>query len=413
MHLYFGKFEAIKTDKMKKSVAIIGGGPAAMAIAAKLNPEKYNVTIYEKNKKLGRKFLVAGKGGFNLTHSDELEVFVGRYQPNYFLKHAISNFTNKDLQGWLGEMGIETYVGTSKRVFPVKGTKPIDVLDAIESQLRKNRVEVKTNYNWIGFAKDNSLMFESKDGIYNLKADVVVFALGGASWKVTGSDGTWMSYFIDKEITCNPFEASNCAYKAEWPASIIEDIEGKAIKNCKFKCGNSFHLGEAVLTSFGIEGSGVYPLGPEVRWHLANKKLAVIHVDFKPQNTADEIESKIVNRKNSSITKFLEAELKLSGAAVTLIKEYSSKEIFTNPVMLTQLIKNFPINITGLAPLDEAISTVGGISLKEVDEHYQLKKLPNHFILGEMLDWDAPTGGYLLQACFSMGNNLAHYLNRL
>lgn len=398
---------------MKKSVTIIGGGPAAIMLAANLNPNKYSVTIYEKNKALGRKFLVAGKGGFNLTHSDELEVFIGRYHPNYFLKNAISNFTNKDLQNWLGVLGVDTYIGTSKRIFPVKGVKPVQVLDAIEERLNHNKVEIKTGNKWIGFARHGSLMFEEKSGIHNVNSDYVVFALGGASWKVTGSDGSWLSYFIDKGITCNPFEASNCAYKVDWPVSMIEEIEGKALKNCKFKCGNSFHVGEAVLTSDGIEGSGVYPLGPEVRWQLANKKQAVLHIDFKPQNTQEELEEKINNRKKGSLTKFLVKELKLSEVVVLLIKEFSSKEIFTDAKALAVLIKNFPVHINSLAPLDEAISTVGGIALKEVDEHYELKKLPNHFVIGEMLDWDAPTGGYLLQACFSMGNNLAHHLNKM
>lgn len=398
---------------MKKSVAIIGGGPSAMLLAAKLNTDKYSVSIFEKNKALGRKFLVAGKGGFNLTHSDELEVFVGRYHPNYFLKHAISTFTNKDLQNWLAEMGINTYVGTSKRIFPTKGIKPVEVLNVIEERIKENKVQINTGYTWKGFAQDGSLLFEEKNGIHCIKSDIVVFALGGASWKVTGSDGSWLSFFMDKEVICNPFEASNCAYKVEWPTEIIEDIEGKALKNCKFKCGNSFHLGEAVLTGFGVEGSGVYPLGPEVRWQLSNKNQAIIHIDFKPQNTEEEIQKKINKRSNDSITRFLEKELKLNAAAITLIKQFSSKEIFTNSEMLAKLIKNFPVTVTALAPIDEAISTVGGIALKEVDENYQLKKLPNHYVIGEMLDWDAPTGGYLLQACFSMGNQLAHHLNKL
>lgn len=398
---------------MKKSVSIIGGGPSAMLLAAKLNTDKYSVSIFEKNKALGRKFLVAGKGGFNLTHSDELEVFVGRYHPNYFLKHAISTFTNKDLQNWLAEMGINTYVGTSKRIFPTKGIKPVEVLNVIEERIKENKVQINTGYTWKGFAQDGSLLFEEKNGIHCIKSDIVVFALGGASWKVTGSDGSWLSFFMDKEVICNPFEASNCAYKVEWPTEIIEDIEGKALKNCKFKCGNSFHLGEAVLTGFGVEGSGVYPLGPEVRWQLSNKNQAIIHIDFKPQNTEEEIQKKINKRSNDSITRFLEKELKLNAAAITLIKQFSSKEIFTNSEMLAKLIKNFPVTVTALAPIDEAISTVGGIALKEVDENYQLKKLPNHYVIGEMLDWDAPTGGYLLQACFSMGNQLAHHLNKL
>lgn len=397
---------------MKRSVSIIGGGPAAMMLAAKLDTEKYNVSVFEKNKALGRKFLVAGKGGFNLTHGEELEVFVGRYHPNYFLKQAVTDFSNIDLQKWLKELGIETYAGTSNRIFPVKGTKPVEVLNAILSQMENNKVNIYTGYKWIGFANDNSLMFESKNQIKNVNSDIVVFALGGASWKITGSDGTWLDYFMKRGITCLPFEASNCGYKINWPSGIIEKLEGKALKNCQFKSGVTSHAGEAVITSLGIEGSGVYPLGYEIRKQLSEKNKAELLIDLKPQNTLEEIRLKLANRKNVSLTRYLEKDMNLGETKTLLLKALLSKENFTDNNMLASKIKSLPIEVTGLAPIDEAISTVGGVSLKEIDDHYQLKKIPNHFVIGEMLDWDAPTGGYLLQACFSMGNNLAHYLNK-
>jgi len=397
---------------MKRSIVIIGGGPSAMKLAAKLDSGKYKVSLYEKNAALGRKFLVAGKGGFNLTHAEELEVFVGRYHPNYFIKDAITGFTHEDLQNWFSDIGVETFVGTSKRVFPVKGIKPVDVLDAILEELKKKNVNIFTGHKWIGFAADNSLMFETKSGILNVNADIVIYALGGASWKITGSDGSWTTYFIHKNISCNPFQASNCGFKIDWPIDLLESIEGMALKNCKFKSGMSFHLGEAVITSLGIEGSGVYPLSPEVRWQLADKNEAELIIDFKPQNTLEDIIAKLNSRKTKSISKCLEQELNLGEAKTKLLKAFCTREDFLNPFKLAEHIKNFNIKITGLAPLDEAISTVGGIALKEVDENYQLRKLPSHYVIGEMLDWDAPTGGYLLQACFSMGNNLAHHLNK-
>lgn len=397
---------------MKRSVSIIGGGPAAMMLAAKLDSEKFTVSLYEKNKALGRKFLVAGKGGFNLTHGEELEVFVGRYHPNYFLKQAVSDFSNVDLQKWLRELGVETYTGTSNRIFPVKGTKPVEVLDSIIKKIESNKVSIHTGHKWVGFANDNSLVVESKNQIRNLQSDIVVFALGGASWKITGSDGTWLDYFMQQNITCLPFQASNCGYKVEWPISLLQKIEGKALKNCRFKSGLTVHAGEAVITSLGIEGSGVYPLGHEIRKQLSEHGKAEILIDLKPQNTLEEIKTKLAARKNISLTRYLEKEMNLGEAKTQLLKTLLPKEDFTDTHTLAVKIKSLPIEITGLAPMDEAISTVGGISLKEIDDHYQLKKIPNHFVIGEMLDWDAPTGGYLLQACFSMGNNLAHYLNK-
>lgn len=398
---------------MRKKIAIIGGGPSAMMLAAHLDTDKYEVSLYEKNHHLGKKFLVAGKGGFNLTHSEEVEVFAGRYHPNYFLKKAVTNFSNTDLREWMREIGIETYTGTSKRVFPVKGIKPVDVLDAIVEEINQNHVRIITGMKWLGFATDNSLIFESKYGIENVKPDFAIFALGGASWKITGSDGSWLPHFMEKGINCNPFEPSNCALKTEWPEAVINKLEGAALKNCKFKCGQSFQLGEAVITAFGIEGSGIYPLSQEVRWQLSNLNKAQLYIDLKPQNTIGELEEKLKERKNISITGFLERELNLGEVKTLLLKSIISKDDFVDSSLLSERIKNLPVVITGLAPLDEAISTVGGIDLKEVDEHYQLKKFPNHFVIGEMLDWDAPTGGYLLQACFSMGNQLAHHLNKI
>lgn len=398
---------------MKRTVSIIGGGPSAMKLAAKLDSEIFDITLYEKNSAIGRKFLVAGNGGFNLTRSEELEVFVGRYHPNYFLKEAIVNFSNVDLQNWFSDIGIETYVGTSKRVFPAIGTKPVQVLKAIMTQLEKNKVKINTGNKWIGFADDNSLIFEKKSGIINVKSDIVIFALGGASWRITGTDGSWLSYFIEKGIVCNPFEASNCGYRIDWPESLARKAAGKPLKNCTFKCGESFHNGEAVITSDGIEGSGVYPLGPEVRAQLANNKVAELCIDFKPQNSIEEIKEKLKRRKNKTLTRFLEEEMNLGEVKTKLLKDLCSKEVFVDTCLLARKIKNLEVKIIGLAPIDEAISTVGGIALNEVDPNYQLKSMPNHYVIGEMLDWDAPTGGYLLQACFSMGNNLAHHLNRI
>lgn len=398
---------------MRRSVAIIGGGPSAMILAASLDAEKFAVTLYEKNSTLGKKFLVAGKGGFNLTHSEEINLFISRYKPELFLKNAITNFTNNDLQKWLKEIGISTYTGSSKRIFPEKGIKPIEVLNAIVSEIIKKGVTIVAGTKWIGFDSDNSLLLETKNGIVNGSADYVVFALGGASWKITGSDGTWLNYFKQKNIACNPFEASNCAYRIKWPEELLKTARGMAIKNCQFTCGNSFQLGEAVITESGIEGSGVYPLGHEVRKQLSNDNSAEIRVDFKPQNTIADLTTKLLARKKSSVTDYLIKDCNLGKAKTLVLKAMLTKAEFTDIQLLAEKIKNLPLPVTGLAAIDEAISTVGGIDLREVDENYQLKKMPRHFAIGEMLDWDAPTGGYLLQACFSMGNKLANYFNAI
>lgn len=417
----------------KQNIAIIGGGPASLMLACSLDANKFNISIYEKNAALGRKFLVAGKGGFNLTHSEDVTQFAERYHPQKFIEPFIEHFSNTDFRNWLKQFGIETYVGTSKRVFPKKGIKPIEVLKAIESVLKKNNVSIYYNHDWKGWSNEQLIFQKSNNQTSRINADVVVFALGGASWKVTGSDGSWTSYFNEKGIQINKFYPSNCAYKINWNPTFIKTYQGSPLKNCEFTSGNISRKGEAVITEFGIEGSGIYPLSPEIRKQLIRPNIshpelvsgahemlkqvqhdgvAKLYIDFKPDLTLEEIIERIENKGKFSIKEVLEKKINLSDTQIELLKTYSSKEEYNNVQILSQHIKSFPLHIVGLAPMDDAISTVGGISLNEVTDGLELKKLPNHYCLGEMLDWDAPTGGYLLQACFSMGKFLADKLNR-
>jgi uncharacterized flavoprotein (TIGR03862 family) len=411
----------------KQNIAIIGGGPASLMLACSLDASKFNISIYEKNAALGRKFLVAGKGGFNLTHSENLTQFAERYHPEKFIEPFLNHFSNTDLRNWLKSIGIETYVGTSKRVFPVKGIKPIEVLRKIEKQLDKNKVSVFYNHIWQGWENDE-LVFLNNSEVKKVKVDKVVFSLGGASWKVTGSDGSWTKYFNEKGIDTNVFYPSNCAYQVNWNSEFIKTHQGQALKNCEFTCGNISRKGEASITKFGIEGSGVYPLSLEIRKQLVNHpeiisdsrqmlnqvqrdEIAKLYIDFKPDLSLQEIKSRLENKGKLSIKDILEKKINLTATQIELLKIKSSKEEYNDVLFLSQLIKNYPLFIVGFAPIDDAISTIGGISLREINENLELKKLLNHYCMGEMLDWDAPTGGYLLQACFSMGKSLADKLN--
>lgn len=395
----------------KRKIIIIGGGPASLALACWLDKEKFEIHIYEKNTALGRKFLVAGKGGFNLTHSEPIEELKKRYIPQSFLANALDSFSNSDFRAWLKEIGIDTYIGTSKRVFPVKGIKPIEVLKAIEKKLVQNHVTVHYEHEWIGFGTMGQLLFSTKKGIVEIAADVVVFALGGKSWKVTGSNGEWLNYFAEKVISTKEFFPSNCAFKVEWNKELVTTIEGTALKNCEFKSGENSHKGEAILTSFGIEGSGVYPLSNEIRKQLAESGSAVITIDMKPGVDVIEIEQRIARRAKLNIKEVLVQKINLTDIQAALIKSATTKEQYNDAAYLANLVKAFSVTVAGLAPIDEAISTVGGISLDEVKENFELKKMPQHYCIGEMLDWDAPTGGYLLQGCFSMGVYLSKMLN--
>lgn len=396
----------------KQNIAIIGGGPASMMLACSLDTSKYNVTIYEKNAALGRKFLVAGDGGFNLTHSEDIEQFVNRYHPKQFIEPFLNHFSNTDFRHWLKSIGIETYIGTSKRIFPVKGVKPIEVLNIIISVLKNNNISIQYNYEWKGWNNKQLIFQTTNNQIVNITADIVVFAMGGASWKVTGSNGEWTSYFEEKGIQINSFYPSNCTYQILWDADFIKLISGQALKNCEFFCGNMHKKGEAILTDFGIEGSGVYALSKEIREQLIHNQKAELFIDFKPELSIEEIQNRLENKGKLSIKDILEKKINLSDTQIQLLKFYTTKEEYNLPKHLSELIKKFSLILKAFAPIDEAISTVGGIDLKEVNENLELKKLPNHYCLGEMLDWDAPTGGYLLQACFSMGKIVADKLNQ-
>lgn len=394
----------------KKSLAIIGGGPGALMLAATLDETLFDVTVYEKNNAPGRKFLVAGDGGFNLTHSEEPEAFVSRYTPADLFQPLIASFGNKDLRDWLKSIGIETYVGTSKRVFPVKGIKPIDVLNAILAELKRKNVTIKTNHSWKG-REEEALVFESNNSELHVKAGIVVFALGGASWKVTGSDGSWTTFFSEKGIEIIPFKASNCAYEIKWTDDLLKTAEGQSLKNIEISCGGRKKAGELVITKFGLEGGAIYALSPQIREQLAKSGTAQVFIDLKPHLEVQQIKDKFMARGNRSVKKLLEDRLSFTNVQVELLKAMLSKEEFTDLELLAEKIKKFQLTITAAAPVDEAISTVGGIALNEIDPDFQLKKIPGAYCIGEMLDWDAPTGGYLLQGCLSMGNYVGRKLN--
>jgi hypothetical protein len=394
---------------MKKSVSIIGGGAAALFLAAFLDPQKFEVTIYEQNKTLGRKFLVAGKGGFNLTHSESIELLTERYTPTTFLKESLLCFDNTDFRKWLDTIGIPTYIGSSRRIYPEKGIKPVEVLNAILKALKKQGVQIKYNHIWTGWNGNTELLFNTDTTI---QTDYTIFALGGSSWKITGSDGSWLQKFKEQAVDIVPFQASNCAYAVDWNSNYIQKHEGSPLKNIAITCLNNRQKGEVVVTRFGLEGNAIYAVSPQLRQELSSKQKSTIFLDLKPNLSTDEVQKKIEKSTLRNTTEIIRKELKLSLAQIGLLKTSISKEVFLDPKLLAQNIKSLPVEITDFSVLDEAISTVGGIPLNAIDKNYQLKKMPTHYCIGEMLDWDAPTGGYLLQACASMGVHLAKHLNK-
>tara|TARA_R110002124_G_scaffold79875_3_gene211964 strand:- start:10925 stop:12112 length:1188 start_codon:yes stop_codon:yes gene_type:complete len=394
---------------LKKTISIIGGGPSAFLLADFLDTTKFDVTIYEKNKTTGRKFLVAGKGGFNLTHSEPIEQLIKRYAPSDFLEEALLNFTSTDFRNWLSQIDIPTFIGSSKRVYPKEGIKPIEVLTAILTSLKEKGIAIKYEHTFTDWNIDNNPVINNK----TVKANYTVFSLGGGSWKITGSDGNWLNSFSKKGIKTTPFAASNCAYQVNWKSEFINKNEGIPLKNIAISCENTTQKGEAVITKFGLEGNAIYGLSPQIREQLSKKTKTIIFIDFKPSLTLENVLSKINSSTQKNTTATLKKELKLSTAQIDLLKATLSKEVYLNSDSLAKFIKKFPLEITNTATLDEAISTVGGIELNAITKNFELKNLSNQFCIGEMLNWDAPTGGYLIQACASIGVFVAKHLNNI
>jgi hypothetical protein len=393
---------------MKKQIAIIGGGPAAFLLAAFLDPEKFTITIYEKNKTTGRKFLVAGKGGFNLTHAEPIEQLIKRYTPSSFLEKALLDFTNADFRNWLDQIGIPTYIGSSNRIYPKEGIKPIEVLRAVLKSLQEKGISIKYEHAFSDWDDNNNPIINDQ----TMQTDYTVFSLGGGSWKITGSDGSWLDTFSKKGVKTKAFQASNCGYQIDWKSDFIKKHEGTPLKNIAVSCNNVTQKGEVIITKLGLEGNAIYGLSPQIREQLHSNSKATVFIDLKPSLTIGDLHSKIKLSKYRNTANILKKEIKLSTAQVDLLRTYLSKESYLNTASIIKNIKSFPLEIINTVSIDEAISTAGGIDLNAVSENFELTTMSNQFCIGEMLDWDAPTGGYLLQACASSGVYLANYLNK-
>lgn len=391
----------------RKRIAIIGGGPAGLVAADVLAPT-HEVHLYEQGKSVGRKFLVAGQGGFNLTNSLDGAELAAMYTPPGFLDEALAEFGSGTLRNWLLELGIGTYVGTSGRVFPTKGIKPIDVLNALRARLVERSVVLHLEHTFVGFDAEKNAIIEHEGFRSGLQADYTLFALGGASWSVTGSTGTWPELFAPIGIESVPFKASNCGVEVGWPAAFACDHAGKPLKNVRIQAGELSSFGEATITADGLEGNAIYPVVPALRDALNSGIPAVLRIDLKPNNTTEQLLDKIAGKEPKN---YAEA-LNLDRAAFALLKAFTTKERFFSPFALAQDIKALHVPVTALRPIEEAISTVGGIRTEDLAPDFSFKHHPNLFALGEMVDWDAPTGGFLLQGCFAMGHHAAQAILR-
>ena len=373
-------------------IIIIGAGPAGLMAAQILAEKGFEVHVYEQNKAAARKFLVAGNGGFNLTHSEEIDTFLNKYDAPQIQK-IVKNFHNQKVIQWLSDLGITTYVGSSGKIFPTKNFKPIQVLKAWLDRLENLGVIFHYENSFQNF-DENFVYFKNKGEDLHVKYSKLILALGGGSWKKTGSDAKWVETLKAKNITITPLESANSGYNTH---SKFHILQGQYLKNIKVSFYGNEKTGEIVFTKYGVEGSPIYFMN---RFTRKYDFPLTLHIDLK-QNLS---ESDILKELNGSekISSILKRKLKLSTTAINLLKTLD-KESYLDIENLSKMIKNFPIEILSFRPIDEVISTSGGVSFSELNLNLSLKKFPNVFVAGEMIDWEAPTGGYLLQACFSTG----------
>ncbi|MGX1108281.1 MULTISPECIES: BaiN/RdsA family NAD(P)/FAD-dependent oxidoreductase [Bradyrhizobium] len=390
------------------TVAVIGAGPAGLMAAEVLAQGGAQVTVYDAMPSAGRKFLMAGRGGLNLTHSEPLPDFLARYREALpRLKAAVEAFPPDALRAWSEALGQPTFVGSSGRVFPV-AFKASPLLRAWLRRLDAAGVQFAFRHRWVGWDARGALLFETPDGPRVVKADATVLALGGASWPRLGSDGAWANILAAKGVAVAPIKPANSGFTVAWSNIFRDRFEGQPLKGVALTIGPDTVRGEAIVTRAGIEGGAIYALSAELREAVLAKGTATLTVALRPDAARDELVERLSAPKGKqSLSNFLRKAAQLSPVGIGLLQEAAVAAgrslAAVPPAELAELINAVPIKVSGVAPIVRAISSAGGIRLDELDAQFMLRRLPGVFAAGEMLDWEAPTGGYLLQASFATG----------
>lgn len=405
-----GKSKLIPSEVLETEVAIVGAGPAGLIAAEQLSAAGLEVRLFDSMPSAGRKFLIAGKGGLNITHSEPFEQFISRYgQQSGRLLPMLQAFGPEDVRIWAASYGVNTFVGTSGRVFPV-GMKAAPLLYGIKQKLDKNGVITHYRHVWNGFGNTHTnLLFEHPNGILQVEAKACLFALGGASWKNTGSTGNWVPLFQQLGVKVDPFKPANCGFDVVLTDFIRKKFDGEPIKTVAIQTldlqGQMVRRqGEFILTPNGFEGSLIYFFSSLFRQKIEHEGFADITLDLLPDFSLDQIEGILRHdRGKKSFSTYMQRTLGLNGIKLALLHEFATTTNFADPHKLAYLIKQLPVRLLHPRPLDEAISSAGGVSLDAVNDELMLKQAPGLFCAGEMLDWEAPTGGYLITACLSLG----------
>ena len=384
------------------TVAVIGGGPAGLMAAERLALAGLHVVVHERMPSVARKFLMAGRGGLNLTHSEPSAPFLDRYAAPAQARISgwLDAFSPADLTAWAEGLGQETFVGSSGRVFP-KAMKASPLLRAWLSRLERLGVEIRTRSRWTGWA-DGALAFDTPEGRRLERPDAVVLALGGASWVKLGSDAGWVPELETAGVTVAPFQPSNVGFKVEWSPLLRERFAGQPLKGVALTHAGRTVRGEAMIAAYGIEGGAIYALSAALRDAIARDGNAELTLDLRPDISQPTLMQKLSKpRGKDSLSNWLRKIVHLDPVAIALLRE--AGPLPTEPDPLAARIKGMTLSLTGAQGLSRAISSAGGVMLDAVDDYLMLKARPGVFVAGEMLDWEAPTGGYLLQACFASG----------
>ena len=388
-------------------VAVVGAGPAGLAAAELLAPH-CAVTLIDRMPSAGRKLLMAGRGGLNLTHSEPFELFLSRYADDApWLRPAIEAFPADAMRLWAEELGQPCFTGSSGRVFP-QAMKASPLLRAWLARLDRLGVALRTRCRFTGFGDGNALLLDSPDGPVRFEADATVLALGGASWARLGSDGAWADALSQAGVPLAPFRPANCGFLTTWSPGFRQRFAGTPVKSVALRIDGHAARGDLVITADGFEGGAVYPLSALLRDTVERDGRAVLTLDLRPDVAVDTLAARLARvRGRESLSNRLRKALSLSPVAIGLLREAGDGPPPPDPQQLAALVKSVPVILTAPAALDRAISTAGGIVRDAVDSRFMLRARPGIFVAGEMLDWEAPTGGYLLQAAIATGRAAA------
>lgn len=393
-----------QADNAAQRVAVIGGGPAGLMAAEVLSAAGLSVTVFERMPSLGRKLLIAGRGGLNLTHSEDFDAFVARYGvASLWMRPMLEAFPPAALKAWAEGLGQALFTGSSGRVFPT-AMKASPLLRAWQDRLRRQHVTIRLRHDWQGWTPAGELVFATPDGVQRYRVDAVVLAMGGASWPKLGSNGAWADMLRAEGVAVEPFRPANAGFVVPWSERFRTRFAGEALKPALFRFGGRELRGEAVITAYGIEGGAIYALSSLLRDAIARDGEAVLAVDLKPGMAAEAIAARLESsRSGESLSNRLRKGAGLAPLGIALLHEGHGAGLPRDVDGLARAMKAVPIRLTAMQGLERAISSAGGVALGEVDAALMLRRRPGVFVAGEMLDWEAPTGGYLLQASFATG----------